>query len=220
MKTPKAAILLATTLASPLINPFANQVLAQPYWVGQMGDKALIDLDGTLHSLAVGERTADLELAALDQQASVVWKGQPMTLQLGAAKPPVIEKTQLTIRNQGQGFQVAGRLEGMAVGWMVDTGATDVVLSEALARRVGLTPTGGGPTLVTALGQQQGWSARLQRIQVDDWVLTDVPAVIVPGDFPAQPLLGLSALERFRIELSAQKMVLEPAQGSGIIRSP
>lgn len=72
----------------------------------------------------------------------------------------------------------------------------------------------------TAGGLRQGWLASIARLQVDDFVLTDVEAVILPGDYPSQPLLGLTALERFTLRISADKMVLEPTQGSGIIRSP
>ncbi|QGG79427.1 TIGR02281 family clan AA aspartic protease [Litorivicinus lipolyticus] len=211
MTLPKAAILLAL--------PIAGMVAAQPLWVGQLGDAALVELDGTLHSLQRGEVVADMELLALGEQLQLRWQGQLLTLGLAAARAPAVQKTRLTLENQGGGFQVAGRIDGRAVDWMIDTGATEVVISESLAATLGIQPHPRAAQVNTAAGMVQGRPASLARIQIDQWVLTDVAAIVLPGDYPARPLLGLSALARFKIQLRANKMVLEPIQGSGIIRS-
>ena len=211
MTLPKAAILLAL--------PIAGMAAAQPFWVGQLGDAALVELDGNLHSLQRGEVVADMELLALGEQLQLRWKGQVLTLELAAARAPAVQKTRLTLENQGRGFQVAGRIDGRAVDWMIDTGATEVVISETLASSLGIQPHPRAAQVNTAAGMVQGRSASLARIQIDDWVLTDVAAIVLAGDYPARPLLGLSALAQFQIQLRGNKMVLEPIQGSGIIRS-
>ena len=210
MKTVLAAILLAPTVA-----------LAQPHWVGQIGDKLLVDVDGTLHSIEVGETAHDLKITdASDSFIDVVWRGSPLRLELGQGSPNPIVKTSVEIPNYGDGFKVDGFIEGAPVKWLVDTGSSAVAISESLAMKIGIQPETSRPVVNTAGGLRQGWFTNIARLQMGDWILKDVEAVILPGDYPSQPLLGLSALERFNLNISADKMVLEPVQGSGIIRSP
>lgn len=198
-----AAILLAPSLAS-----------AQPYWVGQIGDKILIELKGVLHPMQVGESIDQLDLKTVQPDyIEVHWQGQNYRLTLGAARPEPIKKTRLEIPISGTRFQVDGMLEGTQVSWIVDTGSSAVAISETLAARIGIQPEPRRPVVNTAGGLRQGWHAQIARLQIQDYVLKDVDAVILPGDYPSQPLLGLSALERFNLKISAQKMVLEPVKG-------
>ncbi|MFD2643813.1 retropepsin-like aspartic protease family protein [Pseudomonas japonica] len=96
----------------------------------------------------------------------------------------------------GQGHFVAdGLINGQAVHFLLDTGATDVAIPESLARDFGLE-RGAPVTLSTANGRTEGYRTRLDSVQLGDILLRDVRALVVPGLDGDQVLLGMSALKR------------------------
>lgn len=107
-------------------------------------------------------------------------------------------------------FYATGTVAGQPVEFLVDTGASMVVVSEALAKQAGLT--GGTPTVFkTANGDLAG------RIH------TDVPVALgsaqvsgvrvgvgLVGGEPDEALLGQSFLNQFEITLADRQMTLKP----------
>jgi aspartyl protease family protein len=107
-------------------------------------------------------------------------------------------------------YLVIGRVNGTPVHFMVDTGASDIVLSPADARRLGIALD----TLVfahvyeTANGQGRGAPYRVATLQVGGIVLHDVPVSI--NQAPMQTsLLGMTFLRRLKsFAIADHKMVL------------
>jgi aspartyl protease family protein len=96
----------------------------------------------------------------------------------------------------GQGHFVAdGLINGQAVHFLLDTGATDVAIPESLARQFSLE-RGAPVTLSTANGRTEGYRTRLDSLQLGDILLRDVRALVVPGLDGEQVLLGMSALKQ------------------------
>lgn len=103
---------------------------------------------------------------------------------------------EVRLASNGQGHFVAdGLINGQAVHFMLDTGATDVAIPESLARDFGLE-RGAPVTLSTANGRTEGYRTRLDSVQLGDILLRDVRALVVPGLDGNQVLLGMSALQR------------------------
>lgn len=107
-------------------------------------------------------------------------------------------------RSQGGHFVVDGRVDGVPVRFLVDTGASDVVLSRDDAARLGFDVDGldYSRTYWTANGAVKAAPVRLDRLEVGPVVLDDVRATVngAPLDIS---LLGLSFLDRlanYRIE--------------------
>jgi aspartyl protease family protein len=94
-------------------------------------------------------------------------------------------------------FAVQADVEGVAVRFLVDTGASDVVLTMRDAERLGLTPATLRFTQPyrTANGVIMGASVRLDSITIGDIVLEDVEASVNPAPM-GQSLLGMSFLGR------------------------
>tara|TARA_R110002110_G_scaffold108443_4_gene270812 strand:+ start:403 stop:984 length:582 start_codon:yes stop_codon:yes gene_type:complete len=96
------------------------------------------------------------------------------------------------------------------VRFVVDTGATDMVLTQADARRAGIDPdslTYLG-TANTANGQVRTAYVRLDRVALAHVTDTDVGAVVNAGDMQ-QSLLGMGYLQRWgRIEISGGELIL------------
>lgn len=94
-------------------------------------------------------------------------------------------------------------VEGEPVRFVVDTGATHLVLRRDDAARIGLDLDGLRYTgrAQTANGQVRTASVTLDRVSLGDLVDRDVPAVVNEGEM-TQSLLGMSYLQRFgRIEI-------------------
>ncbi len=103
---------------------------------------------------------------------------------------------EVRLASNGQGHFVAdGLINGKAVHFLLDTGATDVAIPESLARSFGLV-RGAPVTVSTANGRTEGYRTRLDSLQLGDILLRDVRALVVPGLDGEQVLLGMSALKQ------------------------
>ncbi|MGE8406557.1 MAG: retropepsin-like aspartic protease family protein [Pseudomonas sp.] len=103
---------------------------------------------------------------------------------------------EVRLASNGQGHFVAdGLINGKAVHFLLDTGATDVAIPESLARSFGLV-RGAPVTVSTANGRTEGYRTRLDSLQLGDILLRNVRALVVPGLDGEQVLLGMSALKQ------------------------
>jgi aspartyl protease family protein len=106
-------------------------------------------------------------------------------------------------------FNVEGEINGHAVGFLVDTGATNVAVSESMARDLGLE-FGPRITVMTAAGAVGGWLTRLDTVLVGELLLQNVSATIAPG-LGDQALLGMSFLTHFSIVQQGDTLVITGA---------
>ena len=101
-------------------------------------------------------------------------------------------------------------VQGVPMRFIVDTGATDVVLSQADARRLGLDPeqlvyTGRART---ANGVVRTARITLEEVTFGDFTDRDLRAWVNEGQLE-HSLLGMGYLERFdRVEISRDRMIL------------
>jgi aspartyl protease family protein len=126
---------------------------------------------------------------------------------------PTSSGRSLILESDRQGhFQVEARVEGRFVDFIVDTGASLVVLREATAAEVGIRPQPRDytATAVTANGKIMAARATIERIEVGGITVYDVPAMVLPDEALAKNLLGVSFLSRLkRYEYANGRMVLE-----------
>jgi len=102
-------------------------------------------------------------------------------------------------------------LNGVPVRFVVDTGASEIVLSAADAARIGIDPDSMvfSGRAYTANGMVQTAPVRIERIALGPMVDESVRAVVNQGDLE-ESLLGMSYLRRFeRLEITRGQMVLE-----------
>jgi len=109
-------------------------------------------------------------------------------------------------------FHVDGRVDGRRLEFLVDTGASVIALNARDAASLGIHPsTSEYRALVnTANGQVRVAPVTLDRVEVGDLVVRDVPALVMPDDALRGNLLGMSFLSRLRHwEFTNGKLVLE-----------
>jgi aspartyl protease family protein len=99
-------------------------------------------------------------------------------------------------------------VNGISVRFLVDTGATSVLLSAADARSIGIDYRAGRRGLAsTANGTMPVWGVRLDSLRVGDITLNNVEAVVAEG--PRQvALLGMSFLNRTQMNRDGDRLTL------------
>ena len=103
----------------------------------------------------------------------------------------------------------SGQINGKAVQFMVDTGATTVAIGKPDADRMGLEYQTGQPVRMnTANGVAQGWRIRLNSVRIGEVEVFNVDAIVTPQAMP-YVLLGNSFLTRFQMRRENDVMTLE-----------
>jgi aspartyl protease family protein len=108
-------------------------------------------------------------------------------------------------------YYMAAEVNGAAIRFVVDTGASDIVLSRKDAIAAGLHPDDLNITgqASTANGIVRTAPVRLEKIAVGDLIDTNVRAVVNSGEL-RESLLGMGYLERFTsIQITDGTLVLE-----------
>lgn len=185
---------------------------------GSMGTRALLVIDGQPKALAPGESHAGVKLLSLaNGEARVERNGQVQVLQLGGSPVAVGG----TARQDGGGreivlaagpgghFVASGSINGKAVQFMVDTGATSVAISQAEADRIGLDYRAGQRAMShTANGAVPVHLLTLSAVRLGAVTVSNVAAVVMPAQMP-YVLLGNSFLGRFQMRRDNDTMRLE-----------
>jgi aspartyl protease family protein len=126
-------------------------------------------------------------------------------------KPYALTSGELVIPRQRDGhFHVMGEVNRQPVSFLVDTGASHVSVSQALAEQAEL-PEGQSITLSTANGERPGQLVRSVPVRAGHLVLNDTTVTVgLVGLPPDQALLGQAFLKHFDIEINSKEMVLRP----------
>lgn len=187
---------------------------------GILGEKALLVIDGAPPSLlAVGVSKAGVKLLSLDtteQAITIEAAGQQRKLRVGDSPVSVGAKLSqgggrfITIPAGRDGhFFTDGYINGRNTQFMVDTGASAVVIGRSEADRLGLDYKKAPNSIQvrTANGVANAHPVRLQKLRVGEVELLNVEAIVGP-DLPFI-LLGNSFLSHFKMERSNDMMRLE-----------
>ena len=115
-------------------------------------------------------------------------------------------------RDRGGHYRVPGEINGHAVTFLVDTGATDVAVSERAARAMGLD-FGPRTMVMTAAGPAPAWRTRLELVSAGALQRENVRAMITPGR-GSEVLLGMSFLRHFEMRQQGDRLVIQSGQTS------
>lgn len=214
MPQPLHAPLLALLLASALWAPSASATQAVAL-SGILGSKALLVVNGSApRGVAVGETHQGVKVVSVGRDDAVVEiDGARSTVRLGEAPVSVGSRggsQRIVLMGSGGGHFVSqGQINGRAMQFMVDTGATTVAIGLPDAERMGLNYKNGKPVrMSTANGITQGWRIRLDSVRIGDVQVYGIDAVVTPQPMP-YVLLGNSYLTQFQMTRTNDQMVLE-----------
>lgn len=110
-------------------------------------------------------------------------------------------------RNRAGHYVMRGAINGVEVDFILDTGATDVVIPEALAEDAGLDPGYAGQAM-TANGLITVYSTRIDQLDLGAIRLEDIRASINPAMSGNTVLLGMSALRQIEFHQQGGQLTL------------
>jgi aspartyl protease family protein len=179
--------------------------------------KALLVIDGEPHAVAVGATVRGVRLLSLgDARAEIEVGGARRSLALGAgavrpsgaAAGSGAREIVLTAGTNGH-FRTIGQINGKPIEFMVDTGASSVVISQADADRLGLDwRNAPGGIAETANGRAPFKLVTLTSVRVGEVEVANVEAAVIPATMRSA-LLGNSFLQRFQMKRENDVMRLE-----------
>jgi len=115
---------------------------------------------------------------------------------------------EVVLQRNRQGHYVAnGTINGVPVTFLLDTGATDVAIPAAIARKAGLNQ-GYISQAATANGIIQVYSTILDELQLGNIRLHDIKASITPSMGGEIILLGMSALKQIEFTQRGSNLIL------------
>jgi aspartyl protease family protein len=125
----------------------------------------------------------------------------PMTNNRAGLKEVVLQP------NRQHHYVVSGRINGHDITFLLDTGATDVVIPQRLAQQLGLKP-GLKQYADTANGRVAVYSTRLSSVEIGNILLENVHASINPAMTDSVVLLGMSALRQVEFSQQGDSLIL------------
>jgi clan AA aspartic protease (TIGR02281 family) len=148
------------------------------------------------------------EAPCRDAQALKSWSAKSAEPQADDAAAESGANGVLVIPQRGSGhYFVNGSVNGKALTFVVDTGASSVVLPRPVAMLAGVYCKD-KVLMQTVGGTASGCAGVAARLKFGPFLIRDVPVMIAPD--LSQPLLGMNVLQQFRIEQDNGEMRLSP----------
>lgn len=202
-----------------LLGLLSGSALAQAFDIlvqGLLPDMAIIRVDGRQYTLRVGESTREgiKLISASSEQAVLEVDGQRETYTLGSrvqssfARP---EKSEARIQPTRGMYVVQGFVNRQPVQFLVDTGATWVSFNARQARKLGIDYRYEGTPgwASTANGRVRIYRLKLKSVRVGEIELKNVDAAVMDGNSPRTALLGMSFLQRVRMQHEGNVLLLQ-----------
>jgi aspartyl protease family protein len=193
----------------------AGAAAADVALIGVIGDKAaVLALDGgDPKTVKLGQTWRGITVLSVERrQATIEIDGKRRVLQIGqhyrgSAEASSRQSVTLAADTRGHFFS-EGAVNGVPVRFMVDTGATVVVLPASDALRLGIDYQRGElGVMQTASGAANGYLVKLDRVKIGGIELANVEAVVMEQGL-GTALLGMSFLNRVEMKRDGQMMVL------------
>lgn len=184
---------------------------------GRMGDKALLLIDGSPRTLAVGAAAQGVKLVALQADAAQVEVGGKrhwvnlggMQANLGGTASAGNGSQIVLQAGAGGHFITGGSINGRSTRFMVDTGASLVSIGQKEADSLGLKYRDGERGMAqTANGNVPVYRVVLNSVTVGDVQVYNVEALVMPAT-TEHILLGNSFLNRFQMKRENDRLTLD-----------
>ncbi|MCX6907145.1 MAG: TIGR02281 family clan AA aspartic protease [Verrucomicrobia bacterium] len=146
-------------------------------------------------------------ISATREEAEVEVDGKRCTLRKGQNVGGTVS---LRADQQGHFFTTI-RINGVSTQALVDTGASDVAINSAEAKRMKINYTAGRRVIInTANGQCPAWQVTLASVQVGEIELRNVQGSVIEGgpERLKQTLLGMAFLSQLDMQRSGSTMTL------------
>jgi aspartyl protease family protein len=172
--------------------------------VGLFSNKAVLIINGSKpKTLSLGQTSDGVKLLAADSQAATLQiEGNTKRLGMGQAASVAGKSSGATanaiLYANTQGHYVSDcQINGASLKFLLDTGATSVVLNSGDAKFANIDYKRGEPMQVsTANGVVTAYRVTIAMLKIGGITLNQVEASVLEGGSPPLVLMGMSALSR------------------------
>jgi aspartyl protease family protein len=184
--------------------------------LGLFKNRAIVNIDGKQRTLKKGKTSPEgVKLISADSDVAVLEvDGKLQEFKLGRHV-----STRFKQNNQAEAkimpvngmYSTTGFINGQAVNFLVDTGATWIAMNVHQARSLGINfrYIGKRSHVSTANGVVPVYRVTLDKVRVGEIELTNVEAGVLEGNSPSDVLLGNSFLNRVEMQRQGQVMLLK-----------
>ncbi|MFP6815238.1 MAG: TIGR02281 family clan AA aspartic protease [Pseudomonadales bacterium] len=182
--------------------------------VGLFKNRAVVRLASEEMLLKVGETKNGVTLVASDaNEAHLIYRYKDYRLSISNRVGSLYqdaEKAQVVVASDQHGqFRIRGAVNNNYTNFLVDTGASVVAVSSKDAVRMGIDYSNGEKGVVyTAQGTTDSYFVILDEVVVGAIKAYNVRAAVIEGEYPIEPLLGMSFLRQVRMEESRGVLTL------------
>lgn len=187
--------------------------------IGLFKDQAILSIDGKQRQLRVGQTSPEgVKLIAADSEGAVLEvDGQRDTYQLGTHISTRYSERQTgaIVRlwpDPDNGlYTTDGSINGFAMNFVVDTGASYISMNSGQAARLGINYRleGQEGMAQTASGLSKIYVINLDRVRVGEIEVRNVRAAVHEGQYPTRVLLGNSFLEKIDLKRDGKMLQLQ-----------
>jgi aspartyl protease family protein len=179
------------------------------------GQAAVLSIDGgEPKTVRVGRKFGGVTVLSIEEdRATVEIEGRRRVLQPGqhyrsAQAGDARQSAVLSADSRGH-FHADGSVNGGAIRFILDTGATSIALPASEAVRIGLDYRKGRPAMIrTANGPAPAWRILLDTVRVGGIELQQVGALVLEQGLET-PLLGMTFLNRVEMHRDGDRMTLK-----------
>ncbi len=176
---------------------------------GQSSGKAILNINGRLVKLKPGSRKNGVKLVTVNKDSIVVKvDGKRYQYKKNVSRGIILGEELTLSPNRSGNYMAKGKINGMGVKFVVDTGASYIAMNKKMARALKLDYGDNEVQIHTASGTEASYKVTLDTVSVGDIKLHDIPAVISKHDYPEKPLLGMSFLQYLDINQNDGQMTL------------
>jgi len=184
--------------------------------VGLFSSKAVMMINGGKpQTLSVGQTVDGVKLIAADSSsATLLIEGKTTRLGMGQAasvgEASSNSNASVTLyASSGGHFVSECKINGAALKFLIDTGATTVALNSGDAKFAKIDYKKGEPVLVsTANGVVTAYRVTIANLKIGNITLSQVEGSVLEGGFPSVVLMGMSALNRMEVKHQGSTMTL------------
>jgi aspartyl protease family protein len=208
-RTSKAALLVLLVCMTIAPNVYSAPKIK---YRGMLSGKALIKVDGRLIKLTSGQTSKNgVKLLSANLEAIVVLvEGKRYRYKKHSNQGTILAEEVTLIRDPGSsGYWAKGRINGKDVTFLIDTGASHVVMNKDQARAFKIKRGNKKIQVSTATKTETAYQVTLDTVSVGDFELQNIPAIITKHKYPPYPLLGMSFLRHVEINQKNEQMTLK-----------
>ncbi|MCP4252508.1 MAG: TIGR02281 family clan AA aspartic protease [Candidatus Scalindua sp.] len=209
-----------TSIAALLVLLVCMSIVSNVYsatrinYRGMDGGKAMISINGSYIKLTPGQTSKDgVKLLSANLREIVVLIDGKRYLykrdNIHGTILPGPEGITLNRDARSGGYWANGMINGKDVTFLVDTGASLVVMNKIQAKNFKIKRGNKEIEVSTATKTETAYLVTLDSVSIGGIELKNIPACITKHEYPNYPLLGMSFLKHLQINQEKDQMTLE-----------